>query len=59
MDFAAPHIGFVVASYAISAVALAGLVIAIVARYRATMRKLETLERQGAPRRAPAGAVRA
>lgn len=34
MDFSAPHAGFVVASYALSAVLIAGLVIYVIARDR-------------------------
>lgn len=53
MDFAAPHMGFVVAAYAVSALGLVALVAAIYARLRHTTRLLHSLESRGAPRRAP------
>ncbi len=52
MDFAAPHMGFVVAAYAVSAAGLVALVVAIYARLRRTTRLLQSLEARGAPRRA-------
>ncbi len=55
MDMAARHAGFVIASYGVSLALLGGLVIAIVMRARAVRRRLEELERLGAPRRAAAG----
>ena len=51
MDFAAPHIGFVVAAYGISAAVIAGMVIAVIMRYRSTTRHMAELEAKGAPRR--------
>ena len=51
MDFAAPHIGFVVAAYAISAAVIAGMIAAVLTRYRSTARHLAELEAKGAPRR--------
>ena len=51
VDFAAPHIGFVIASYAISAAVIAGMIAAVLSRYRATARRLADLEAKGAPRR--------
>ena len=51
MDLAAKHVGFVLASYAVAFVAIGGLVIAIWLRARSIRRRLEELERLGAPRR--------
>jgi heme exporter protein D len=51
MDFSNPHIGFVVASYAITAVVLAGLIGWVIARGRSLDRRLAHLESEGAPRR--------
>lgn len=51
MDLAARHIGFVLASYAVAFVLLAGLIIAFIARMRAVRRRLAALEAQGARRR--------
>ena len=51
MDFAAPHIGFVVAAYGISAAVIAGMIAAVLMRYRSTTRHLAELEARGAPRR--------
>ncbi len=51
MDFAARHAGFVIASYAVAFVLVGGLVTATLIRYRAVRRRLEELERLGAPRR--------
>lgn len=55
MDFAAPHVGFVVAAYGVSAAVIAGLVAAVFARHRRTLRHLSELEAKGGPRRRPAG----
>ena len=44
MDFAAPHIGFVVASYAVSFAGLAVLVLATVTRDRKLAREAAALE---------------
>jgi heme exporter protein CcmD len=41
MDFTAPHAGFVIAAYAISALVLAAVIIAIVARDRKMRRDLD------------------
>jgi len=51
MDFAAPHVSYVVACYAVSGLALGGLLAAILMRARSVRRQLETLESQGSPRR--------
>jgi heme exporter protein CcmD len=46
MDFAAPHLGFVAASYAITAIVLAVLCIRILMRDRALRREAERLDRE-------------
>ena len=46
MDFSAAHIGFVVASYALSAIFLLGLTIYVVARDRRLRAEAEMLDRQ-------------
>jgi heme exporter protein CcmD len=46
MDFSANHIGFVIGSYALSAIFLFGLTIAVVARDRRLRAEAEMLERQ-------------
>jgi heme exporter protein D len=51
MDFANPHVGFVVASYAITFVVLGGLIGWVIARGRSLDRRLARLEAEGAPRR--------
>ena len=51
MDFAAPHIGFVIASYAVTVAVLGGLVAWLLARAAQMRRRLERLEAEGAPRR--------
>ena len=51
MDFAARHAGFVIASYAVAFVLVGGLIATTLIRYRAVRRRLEELERLGAPRR--------
>jgi len=53
MDFAAPHMGFVVAAYAVSAIGLVGLALAVALRLRRTTKLLRSLEAQGAQRRPP------
>ncbi len=57
MDFAARHAGFVIASYAVAFVLVGGLIAATLIRYRAVRRRLEELERLGAPRRRKADAT--
>ena len=44
MDFSAPHAGFVIAAYAISAIFLAGLVIRVVIRDLALRAEAETID---------------
>lgn len=46
MDFSANHVGFVIASYALSLVFLGGLVIATLARDRMLRREVERLDTQ-------------
>jgi heme exporter protein CcmD len=41
MDFTAPHAGFVIAAYAISALVLAAVIIAVVGRDRKMRRDLD------------------
>lgn len=52
MDLSAPHVGYVIVCYAVSGLALGGLLLAIVLRARGIRRRLEALESDGAPRRA-------
>ena len=56
MSFTASHIGFVIASYAVSAVVMIGLIAAHIMRARQRDRRLSELEREGAPRRKSAHA---
>lgn len=56
MSLAAPHIGFVIAAYAVTIVVLAGLIGAVVGNDRAKARRLADLEARGAPRRRRAAA---
>ncbi len=51
MDFAAKHIGFVLASYGVATVLLLGLIVALLLRMRGVRRRLTELEAQGAGRR--------
>ena len=39
-----PHIGFVIAAYAVAAIVLVGMVVAVFADYRAQRRTLKRLE---------------
>ena len=55
VEFSNPHVGFVVASYAITAGVLAGLIGWVIARGRRLDRRLARLEAEGAPRRRRAG----
>ena len=41
-----PHIGFVVAAYAVAAIVLIGMVVAVFADYRAQQQALRRLERR-------------
>ncbi len=54
MDFAAKHIGYVLASYGVAFVLLAMLIGIILVRMRMVKKRLAELEAQGASRRAPA-----
>lgn len=56
MDFTNPHVGFVVASYAITFVVLGGLIAWVLTRARRLGRRLGRLEAEGAPRRRRAAA---
>ncbi|HML14220.1 MAG TPA: heme exporter protein CcmD [Xanthobacteraceae bacterium] len=49
-----PHAGFIIASYAIALVIVAGLIAWIVFDHRAQLRILEELERAGVTRRSAA-----
>jgi heme exporter protein CcmD len=49
MNLAAPHIGFVIAAYAVTFIALALLVVSIVQRDRRLRRELAHLEKKTAP----------
>ena len=51
MDWSAPHAGFVAAAYVLSFAILAGLVLFVMMRERASRRRIDELERRGAPRR--------
>jgi heme exporter protein D len=51
MDFAADHVGFVVAAYGLSALVLAVVTASVVLRHRQVARRLGELQASGAPRR--------
>ena len=51
VDFAASHVGFVLAAYGLSAVVLILSTGMVVLRYRRTARRLGELEAGGRPRR--------
>ena len=51
MDFSAPHVGFVIAAYALSAAVIIGLAASIGLSLRARQRELKSLEERQAPRR--------
>lgn len=53
MDFSAPHISFVIASYAVTFAVLGGLMIWTFVRARAVANRLDILERDGLVRRKP------
>lgn len=55
MDFSAPHMGFVISSYAITFVVLGMLALWIFARARSVARRLRQLEDEGAERRRKTG----
>jgi heme exporter protein D len=44
MNFAAPHIGFVIAAYAIAFVVIGGMVIGTLVDYRSLKKSLERVE---------------
>jgi heme exporter protein CcmD len=45
MDFSAPHAGFVIAAYGLSAILLVGLTLSVILRERALRREASQLER--------------
>ena len=51
MDFAADHVGFVLAAYGLSAVVLGVATATVVLRHRRMARRLGELQASGAPRR--------
>jgi heme exporter protein D len=51
MDFAADHVGFVVAAYGLSALVLAVVTASVMLRHRQVARRLGELQASGAPRR--------
>ena len=54
MDWSAPHIGFVLASYGFSAAVLGGLILAVLLQHRAARQRLSALEERQTARRKPA-----
>ncbi|WP_337659971.1 heme exporter protein CcmD [Anderseniella sp. Alg231-50] len=57
MDFSAPHMGFVISSYAVTIVVLGALALWIFSRARSVTRRLQQLEDEGADRRRKSGQV--
>jgi heme exporter protein D len=51
LDFAANHVGFVLAAYGLSALVLGVMTASVVLRYRHVARRLGELQARGAPRR--------
>ena len=51
MDFAAPHIGFVVGAYALSVILIVGLVVYVMARDRSLRAEVLLLEKSRGERR--------
>jgi heme exporter protein CcmD len=51
MDLGAPHIGFVIAAYGITATVLIGLAVKTLLSLKARRRELSALEERQAPRR--------
>ncbi|WP_293810489.1 heme exporter protein CcmD [uncultured Bosea sp.] len=51
LDGIGPHAGFILASYGVAALVLAGLTLAILRDHAAQKRALDALERRGAGRR--------
>lgn len=58
MNFAADHIGYVIAAYAVTFVVLAALIVTVVATMRAQRTELTRLEANDAPRRRKASSAR-
>ena len=55
MDFSAPHMSFVISSYAVTIVVLGALALWIFSRARSVARRLKQLEDEGAARRRKSG----
>ncbi|MEM7636145.1 MAG: heme exporter protein CcmD [Pseudomonadota bacterium] len=55
MDFSAPHMSFVISSYAVTFVVLGALAVWILARARSVTRRLQQLDDEGAERRRKSG----
>ncbi|MEO9873943.1 MAG: heme exporter protein CcmD [Anderseniella sp.] len=55
MDFSAPHMDFVISSYAITIVVLGALALWIFSRARSVTRRLKQLDDEGAGRRRTSG----
>jgi heme exporter protein CcmD len=55
MDFSAPHMGFVISSYAVTFVVLGALALWVFSRARSVTRRLKQLDDEGAQRRRKSG----
>lgn len=55
MDFSAPHMSFVISSYAVTIVVLGALALWIFSRARSVTRRLKQLDDEGADRRRKSG----
>ncbi len=55
MDFSAPHMSFVISSYAVTVVVLGALALWIFSRARSVTRRLKQLDDEGAERRRRSG----
>ncbi|MEM9472744.1 MAG: heme exporter protein CcmD [Pseudomonadota bacterium] len=55
MDFSAPHMSFVISSYAVTIVVLGALALWIFARARSVAKRLRQLDDEGADRRRRSG----
>ena len=55
MDLSAPHIGFVISSYAVTFVVLGALAMWVFSRARSVTRRLKQLDDEGAERRRKSG----
>jgi heme exporter protein CcmD len=55
MDFSAPHMSFVISSYAVTIVVLGALALWIFSRARSVTRRLRQLDDEGAERRRKSG----